>query len=303
MSSIRICMNRNNTNRNLENRSKNRLFTTINQSHMQKLYQRSIFQRKYSKGEELFLSQKFIFSFSNSLNSLLNELRSQTNRKNLQIKNRSQQLQDRQFYTRCYNIYDSKKNNDNDIKKNKINNVFRVNRQQFSSREENFIVYSLKSKGFGNLDKNNPDDQKNNQNSPKKGQKSDNKPKKEIVDALTESLKSISDKNVDERGVNMVFGSRENMDQWKQIDEKVNEYPGQRFFTAIGTGGDVFAQDMVGIVQGVVGSVHQECVNTKESAKGKYISVKVGPVWVENSQQVVAVYASMKEDPRLKWLI
>lgn len=67
---------------------------------------------------------------------------------------------------------------------------------------------------------------------------------------------------------------------------QVNKYPIQRSFTAIGSGGDEFRQSIVGYVERVVGSVHVECVAQRASSGGKYLSVTVGPVWLENGDQV-----------------
>jgi putative lipoic acid-binding regulatory protein len=66
----------------------------------------------------------------------------------------------------------------------------------------------------------------------------------------------------------------------------VNKYPGQRTFTAIGTGGDDFKATMLAAVEGVVGSVHVECVSQRPSSGGKYLSVRIGPVWVQDADQV-----------------
>lgn len=89
--------------------------------------------------------------------------------------------------------------------------------------------------------------------------------------------------------------------EWRRIDKKVNKYPGQRTFTAIGTGGDDFKATMLAAVEGVVGSVHVECVSQRPSSGGKYVSVRIGPVWVQDADQVVAVFNKMREDQRLKW--
>lgn len=60
----------------------------------------------------------------------------------------------------------------------------------------------------------------------------------------------------------------------------------QRSFTAVGTGGQEFRQAMVAAVERVVGSVHEECVSERHSSQRKYISVTVGPVWIQNGDQV-----------------
>ncbi|KAF8069389.1 SPAC11D3.06 [Scenedesmus sp. PABB004] len=62
-------------------------------------------------------------------------------------------------------------------------------------------------------------------------------------------------------------------DEWRKIDKKVNKYPGQRTFTAIGTGGADFRAAMLAAVEGVVGTVHCECVSERPSSGGKYVSL------------------------------
>lgn len=70
---------------------------------------------------------------------------------------------------------------------------------------------------------------------------------------------------------------------------QVNKYPGQRTFTAIGTGGTEFKEKIVNVVESHLGPVHVECISERESSNGKYLSVKVGPVWVENADQVTII--------------
>jgi putative lipoic acid-binding regulatory protein len=53
----------------------------------------------------------------------------------------------------------------------------------------------------------------------------------------------------------------------------VNEYPGQRTFKAIGTGDQAFVAAMTACVEEVVGTVHEECISSRLSTKGNYISV------------------------------
>lgn len=66
----------------------------------------------------------------------------------------------------------------------------------------------------------------------------------------------------------------------------MNKYPSQRVFTAIGVGGDGFKASMLKAVEDVVGTVHLECVSERPSSGGKYVSIRVGPVWVESADQV-----------------
>jgi putative lipoic acid-binding regulatory protein len=67
---------------------------------------------------------------------------------------------------------------------------------------------------------------------------------------------------------------------------QVNKYPSQRVFNAIGLGGDGFRANMLAAVEEVVGTVHVECVSQRPSSGGKYVSVRIGPVWVESGDQV-----------------
>lgn len=116
--------------------------------------------------------------------------------------------------------------------------------------------------------------------------------------SLTEVAKAMGRVS---NSTNLLLINDESEENWRLLDSKVNKYPGQRDFTAIGTGGDSFKSAMIEAVASVVGNVHCECV--AEKARGRYISVTVGPVWVENADQVIQIYNNMKEDARLKWYL
>jgi len=125
---------------------------------------------------------------------------------------------------------------------------------------------------------------------------------KTAAEALRRSLAKISK----QRGrvptaTNLVFGGNTSESNWRELDKKVNTYPSQRSFTAIGSGGSDFADSIVSAVERQLGPVHLECIGQRESSNGKYLSVTVGPVWVQNADQVVSVYANMKQDKRVKW--
>ncbi|MEW5304948.1 MAG: hypothetical protein WDW38_010722 [Sanguina aurantia] len=96
-------------------------------------------------------------------------------------------------------------------------------------------------------------------------------------------------------------------DTWRELDKKVNRYPGQREFKVIGevvgTGGPQYRSAMVSAVSDVVGVVHLECVAERYSSGAKYISVTVGPVWLTDGDQVIQIFANMKQDPRTRWII
>ncbi|CAD6244349.1 unnamed protein product [Miscanthus lutarioriparius] len=73
--------------------------------------------------------------------------------------------------------------------------------------------------------------------------------------------------------------SHDTTDEWLVLDKKVNTYPTVRGFTAIGTGGDDFVQSMVVAVESVIEErIPEGQISQKVSAKGKYVSVKIGPI-------------------------
>ncbi|KAF0934737.1 hypothetical protein E2562_028329, partial [Oryza meyeriana var. granulata] len=95
-------------------------------------------------------------------------------------------------------------------------------------------------------------------------------------------------------------------DEWLVLDlgYVVNSYPTVRGFTAIGTGGDDFVQSMVIAVESVLQEqIPKAQISQKVSSKGKYISVKIGPIRVVSSEQVQAVYNAMKKDERMKFFL
>ncbi|EFJ50697.1 hypothetical protein VOLCADRAFT_88485 [Volvox carteri f. nagariensis] len=70
---------------------------------------------------------------------------------------------------------------------------------------------------------------------------------------------------------------------WRRVDSKVNKYPTQRLFTAVGSGGDEFREAMIRCVVEVVGGPVD--VDVRPSSGGNYQSVRVGPVTVNNPDQ------------------
>ncbi|CAN8313365.1 unnamed protein product [Cochlearia groenlandica] len=92
--------------------------------------------------------------------------------------------------------------------------------------------------------------------------------------------------------------------QWLELDQQVNTYPTDRGFTAIGIGGDDFANAMVVAVESVIErNIPKDCVKQTLSSKGKYVSVNIGPIRVLTSEQVQAVYNAMKRDERVKYFL
>ncbi|KAG1660258.1 hypothetical protein FOA52_007656 [Chlamydomonas sp. UWO 241] len=125
------------------------------------------------------------------------------------------------------------------------------------------------------------------------------------AEAMAYSLTELSKRTGRTSAGTNLFLVGEGEESWRRLDKKVNKYPIQRTFTAIGSGGDVFKATMVKAVEGVVGTVHQECISDRSSSRGSYISVTVGPVWVESCDQIIEIYTRMKEDAKgdVKWII
>ncbi|EFJ08083.1 hypothetical protein SELMODRAFT_48754, partial [Selaginella moellendorffii] len=124
-------------------------------------------------------------------------------------------------------------------------------------------------------------------------------------DALLRALSEVSkrDGRVG-KTLNVVIGGYLPEDQWKALDERVNLYPMVRRFTAIGRGGDDFAQAMVVAVETVLQSpIPRAWVSKRLSSRGKYISVRIGPVVVNSGDQVRAVYNAMRRDVRMKYFL
>lgn len=124
-------------------------------------------------------------------------------------------------------------------------------------------------------------------------------------------LKAISEVSKTEGRVgqttNVVIGGTvhdDSTNEWLALDKKVNSYPYERGFTAIGTGGDDFVHSMVVAVESVIQQpVPEGQVRQKLSSGGNYVSVNIGPIQVVSSEQVQAVYEAMKRDVRMKYFL
>lgn len=129
------------------------------------------------------------------------------------------------------------------------------------------------------------------------------------ADALLHTSSEVSERTGREAQTrNMVMGDGGNANlSWEELDAKVNEYPMQREFKAIGPAGDDGAgEDLVAsltaAVAGVVGDVDPAAVSTRPSSGGKYVAFTVR-LTMESGQQVQDVYAALKADKRVKWVM
>lgn len=96
----------------------------------------------------------------------------------------------------------------------------------------------------------------------------------------------------------------------EEVDQRVNDYPIRRTFTAIG--GDkgaageeataAYPGDMREAVAAVLGErVPEDAVQSRPSRNGTYLSVKIGPVTVHSKEQLEAVFDALRADARTKW--
>ncbi|KAF8697182.1 hypothetical protein HU200_036182 [Digitaria exilis] len=129
-------------------------------------------------------------------------------------------------------------------------------------------------------------------------------PQEAVLEAISKIARS---KGRVAHTTNMVMGGTvtdDKSDEWLVLDQKVNSYPTDRGFTAIGTGGDDFVQSMVVAVESVLQeSIPKGRVSQKLSSRGKYVSVNIGPIRVVSSEQVQAVYRAMRSDNRMKYFL
>lgn len=104
-----------------------------------------------------------------------------------------------------------------------------------------------------------------------------------------------------------VFKPAESEEEWLQLDEKVNEYPTSRTFKAIGSGGQEFAELMVGAVEKATARAVDRRIQVvqRPSKEGKYLSVSIRSVSVDSGRQVLNVFREMKSSGgrQLKFII
>ena len=94
-------------------------------------------------------------------------------------------------------------------------------------------------------------------------------------------------------------------EEWRELDEKVNSYPSERKFQAIGINSPEFVQDMVKLVEDTLGDgrkVHPENVTSNLSKNGKYCSANMTVVLM-SGEEVINIMAKLKADERVKWYL
>ncbi len=143
-------------------------------------------------------------------------------------------------------------------------------------------------------------------------------PRKSKADVLRDSLASSANvpgnpkasapggasRTLEKTGKPVILSNSEmkTQDEWAQLDEHINEYPGERSFKAIGAGEADFVRSMRECVEKVVGGIEENQMDTKESSGGKYVSVTFRVV-VQSAEEMKEIYELMKGDGRLKFFI
>ena len=148
----------------------------------------------------------------------------------------------------------------------------------------------------------------------------ESKPQNELIDALDKIARreNLVKKNKRKQpdiivenaanpppgGSNTVMGPGTS-EEWRELDEKVNTYPSERKFQAIGVNSPEFVGDMVKLVEDTLGDgrkVHPENVTSNLSKNGKYCSANMTVVLM-NGEEVINIMAKLKADERVKWYL
>ena len=104
-------------------------------------------------------------------------------------------------------------------------------------------------------------------------------------------------------GRNLVLGTDTSDDGWRALDEKVNKYPFEREFKAIGSGGEDFVLSMMAAAARVTGEpLSRDKVVVRESRTAKYLAVNLY-VRVHSGEQVMAIFQAMQADSRMRFFL
>ena len=122
-----------------------------------------------------------------------------------------------------------------------------------------------------------------------------------LLDAIDST--SMIEGRIDEEKITSMLGAGSTNVSWTELDEKVNIYPSDRRFQAIGEGGDAFVAEIVELVEVALGrKASPTNVKSRPSSKGKYVSASI-TVRMENGEEVLAIYAALKGCDKVKWYL
>lgn len=87
----------------------------------------------------------------------------------------------------------------------------------------------------------------------------------------------------------------------EQLDA-THQFPGKFLFKAIGRTEDDFADQVVAVVREVLVHDFDSPCELRETPAGRHVSVSIEP-WIESSDQVLLVYAALRNLPGLVMLM
>mgnify|MGYP002630192631 CR=1 FL=1 len=121
-----------------------------------------------------------------------------------------------------------------------------------------------------------------------------------VKDAFT-GKERTSNSNSNKTNTVMGPGTSE---EWRALDERVNTYPCERKFQAIGLNEQSFVRDIVKIVEDCLGRgpIGEDRVTSNLSKNGKYVSANVTVV-LESGEEVIEIMSKLKADGRVKWYL
>jgi uncharacterized protein len=88
----------------------------------------------------------------------------------------------------------------------------------------------------------------------------------------------------------------------RELLDAVHRFPGKFPFKAIGRAEDEFAARVVSVVREALSHEFDPPFELRQTSGGRHVAVTVEP-WVESSEQVLLVYARIREIPGLVMLM
>lgn len=88
----------------------------------------------------------------------------------------------------------------------------------------------------------------------------------------------------------------------KELLDEMHSFPGRFVFKAIGRSNDDFAQRIIATVRAALEQEFDAPYELRETSGGRHIAVTIEP-WVESSQQVIDVFAAIRDVDGLVMLL
>ena len=88
----------------------------------------------------------------------------------------------------------------------------------------------------------------------------------------------------------------------QELLEAAHQFPGRFLFKAIGRNEDEFAARVVAVVREALSHDFDPPYELRHTTGGRHVAITVEP-WIESSEQVLAVFARIRELPGLVMLM